>query len=232
MNPSHRDPFSFPDAIQTKGWSKDASIVPSISKFYILDGTRRPVGHPIECNAENSTPNEDLLPNQQICGSKLGDSPYTGRQAVAPEFNMTITKTTRKQGLDLARVLIADDHPASRLTLQTVLEAGGYQVDTAATAAEAVGKLDTDEYALVLTEMAMETPNSGLKVIAHAKMMDYKPATAFLKTDLNSSADRRQMTDFLVAPENLPEFFAQVAALISDRATRLVNRQVRQAHAN
>ncbi len=145
---------------------------------------------------------------------------------------MTITKTTRKQGLDLARVLIADDHPASRLTLQTVLEAGGYQVDTAATAAEAVGKLDTDEYALVLTEMAMETPNSGLKVIAHAKMMDYKPATAFLKTDLNSSADRRQMTDFLVAPENLPEFFAQVAALISDRATRLVNRQVRQAHAN
>ena len=34
---------------------------------------------------------------------------------------MTMTKTVRKQGLDLARVLIADDHPASRLTLQTVL---------------------------------------------------------------------------------------------------------------
>ncbi len=145
---------------------------------------------------------------------------------------MTPIKTARKQGLDLARVLIADDHPASRLTLQTVLEAGGYQVDTAATAAEAVGKLDTDEYALVLTEMAMESPNSGLKVVAHAKMMDYKPATAFLKTDLHSTADRRQKTDFLIAPENLPEFFAQVAALISDRATRLVNRQARHASAN
>jgi hypothetical protein len=77
--------------------------------------------------------------------------------------------------------------------------------------------------------MAMETPNSGLKVIAHAKMMDYKPATAVLKTDLNSSGDRRH---FLVAPENLPEFFAQVAALISARATRLVNRQARHAVAN
>jgi PleD family two-component response regulator len=99
-------------------------------------------------------------------------------------FNMTMTRVARKTGLDLARVLVADDHPASRLTLQTVLEAGGYQVDTAATAAEAVGKLDTDEYALVLTEMAMET---------------------------------------------LPEFFAQVAALISARATRLVNRQARHA---
>lgn len=139
---------------------------------------------------------------------------------------MTKTIAARRTSLDLARVLVADDHPASRLTLQTVLEAGGYQVDTAATAAEAVGKLDTDEYALVLTEMAMETPNSGLKVIAHAKMMDYKPATAVLKTDLNSSGDRRH---FLVAPENLPEFFAQVAALISARATRLVNRQARHA---
>lgn len=142
---------------------------------------------------------------------------------------MTMTKVVRRQSLDLARVLVADDHPASRLTLQTVLEAGGYQVDTAATAAEAVGKLDRDEYALVLTEMAMETPNSGLKVIAHARMMDYKPATAVLNTNLNSAADRRQLTDFLVAPENLPEFFAQVAALISDRATRLVNRQARHA---
>ncbi len=141
---------------------------------------------------------------------------------------MTMTKVARKHGLDLARVLVADDHPASRLTLQTVLEAGGYQVDTAATAAEAVGKLDTDEYALVLTEMAMESPNSGLKVLAHARMMDYKPATAVLKTDLNSGTGR-QKTDFLVAPENLPEFFAQVAALISARATRLVNRQARHA---
>ena len=140
---------------------------------------------------------------------------------------MTTTRAARRNSLDLARVLVADDHPASRLTLQTVLEAGGYQVDTAATAAEAVGKLDADEYALVLTEMAMESPNAGLKVIAHANMMDYKPATAVLKTALNSTADRQN--DFLVAPENLPEFFAQVAALISARATRLVNRQARHA---
>lgn len=38
-----------------------------------------------------------------------------------------------------ARVLLADDNPASRLTLKTVLEAVGYRVDTAASAAEAVG---------------------------------------------------------------------------------------------
>ncbi len=41
---------------------------------------------------------------------------------------------------DLARVLLVDDDPTSRLTLKTVLEAGGYTVDSAASAAEAVGK--------------------------------------------------------------------------------------------
>ena len=39
--------------------------------------------------------------------------------------------------LELARVLLVDDDPTSRLTLQTVLQAGGYHVDAAASAAEA-----------------------------------------------------------------------------------------------
>src|SRR5215475_15771790 len=83
---------------------------------------------------------------------------------------------------DLARVLLVDDDPASRLTLKTVLEAGGYNVDSAASAAEAVGKLDAGEYELVLSDLQMESPEAGLKVIAHARMMDYKPATALITT--------------------------------------------------
>src|SRR5262250_3154565 len=83
---------------------------------------------------------------------------------------------------DLARVLLVDDDPTSRLTLKTVLEAGGYSVDSAASAAEAVGKLDEGEYELVLSDLQMESPEAGLKVIAHARMMDYKPATALITT--------------------------------------------------
>ena len=44
----------------------------------------------------------------------------------------------RSFNYDLARVLLVDDDPASRLTLKTVLEAGGYNVDSAASAAEAL----------------------------------------------------------------------------------------------
>src|SRR5262252_5961907 len=95
--------------------------------------------------------------------------------------------------LDLARVLLVDDDPTARLTLKTVLEAGGYNVDAAASAAEAVGKLDEGEYELVLSDLQMESPEAGLKVIAHARMMDYKPATALVTSyqDSGPGLDRQ-----------------------------------------
>src|SRR5215510_3465403 len=97
-----------------------------------------------------------------------------------------MSQVARNTEFDLARVLLVDDDPASRLTLQTVLEAGGYNVDSAASAAEAVGKLDEGQYELVLSDLQMESPEAGLKVIAHARMMDYKPATALITTYQNA----------------------------------------------
>src|SRR3984885_7112839 len=105
---------------------------------------------------------------------------------------------------DLARVLLVDDDPASRLTLQTVLEAGGYNVDAAASAAEAVGKLDAGTSELVLSDLAMESPEAGLKVIAHARMMNYKPATALITTYQNGKPTAAQQRSLFITPEDLP----------------------------
>ena len=69
----------------------------------------------------------------------------------------TMRKPPRRD-LELARVLLVDDDLTSRLTLQAVLEAGGYFVDSAASAAEAVGKLDERQYELVLSDLQMESP--------------------------------------------------------------------------
>lgn len=130
--------------------------------------------------------------------------------------------------LDLARVLVVDDDPAARLTLQTVLEAGGYFVDSAATAAEAVGKLDRQQYELVLSDMQMESPEAGLKVIAHAKMMDYKPATALVTTS-RTSEPQDSSRPVLVEPEDVPGLLSKVANLIARRASRRVEREMRLA---
>jgi CheY-like chemotaxis protein len=100
-------------------------------------------------------------------------------------------------------------------------------VDAAASAAEAVGKLDERQYELVLSDLQMESPRAGLKVLAHARLMDYKPATAILTTYQNGSPDSQQPV--FIEPEDLPGLLSKVADLISQRAARIVNRQLRQA---
>lgn len=138
------------------------------------------------------------------------------------------SRSTVYKDLELARVLLVDDDPTSRLTLQTVLEAGGYHVDAAASAAEAVGKLDEQEYQLVLSDLQMESPEAGLKVLAHARNMEYKPATAIVTSYRNSTKTPRQ-SRALVEPEDVPGLLAKVANLISERATRKVLRELRHA---
>ena len=134
---------------------------------------------------------------------------------------------SRCSEFELARVLLVDDDPTSRLTLQTVLEAGGYRVDAAASAAEAVGKLDEQEYELVLSDLQMESPEAGLKVLAHARMMDYKPATAIVTTYQNVKPPKQ--SHIFIRPEDVPGLLGKVANLISERAARRVERELRHA---
>src|SRR5579871_6662103 len=121
-----------------------------------------------------------------------------------------MSHSPRSLEFDLARVLLVDDDPTSRLTLKTVLEAGGYNVDAAASAAEAVGKLDEGEYELVLSDLQMESPEAGLKVIAHARMMDYKPATALITTYQNTRPAASHQRSVLIKPEAIPELLGKV----------------------
>jgi CheY-like chemotaxis protein len=140
--------------------------------------------------------------------------------------------STRVLEYDLARVLLVDDDPTSRVTLKKVLELGGYNVDAAASAAEAVGKLDAGQYELVLSDLQMESPEAGLKVIAHARMMDYKPATALITTYQNvRPVPARHQNSVLIKPEEIPELLSKVADLISERATRRLERELRLAGA-
>jgi CheY-like chemotaxis protein len=139
-------------------------------------------------------------------------------------MQLTVRKPPRRE---LARVLLVDDDVTSRLTLKAVLEAGGYFVDSAASAAEAVGKLDERQYELVVSDLQMESPEAGYKVLAHAKLMNYKPATAILTTHQNSQLDMAR--PLLIEPQDLPGLLSKVADLISQRAARMMRRQLKRA---
>ena len=136
----------------------------------------------------------------------------------------------RVSQLTLARVLLVDDDPTARLTLQTVLEAGGYHVDAAASAAEAVGKMDRRSYELVLSDLQMESPEAGLQVLAHARMMEYQPATAIITSYHQGNLKPvRRDRDLLIEPQDVPDLLTKVADLISGRATRRVERELKRA---
>ncbi len=117
-------------------------------------------------------------------------------------------------------------------------------MDSAASAAEAVGKLDEQQYELVLSDLQMESPMAGLKVLAHARMMEYKPATALVTSHLESTlasgatkqtetqtVTRQNSRKVLVEPEDIPELLGKVADLIGQRVTRRMRREMRM-HGN
>jgi CheY-like chemotaxis protein len=140
-----------------------------------------------------------------------------------------VLSQTREYGL--ARVLLVDDEPASRLTLQTVLETCGYSVETAASAAEAVGKLEDGEFELVLSDLNLESPEAGRDVLAHARVMSYKPATALITAYHDAHSSPVSQKSLLIKPEDVPGLLSKVADLISERATRRMRRELRLAGA-
>jgi CheY-like chemotaxis protein len=136
------------------------------------------------------------------------------------------------ESLELARVLLVHDELAPRLILQTLLQAGGYSVDVAASAAEGYAKLDENRYELVLSDMEMEDPQAGEKLLSYARYKEYKPATAVVTTAwrhpkpaVPAEEDEQQVS---IDTEDVSSLLGKVAELIGMRASRRASRTVRQ----
>jgi CheY-like chemotaxis protein len=142
-------------------------------------------------------------------------------------------QTIRTRGRQVARVLLADTGLASRLTLNTILTTAGYAVSSAATAAEAVGKLDESEYQLVLADLRQESEEAGSRLLAYARQKEYRPATALICSDMSepqeSSDDGSGEHVVRISNENVSYLLARVAELISLRADRRIRRAFRRA---
>ena len=128
----------------------------------------------------------------------------------------------------VARVLLADSDLASRLTLKSLMTAAGYAVECAASASEAIGRLDSDEYQLVLADLRSESEESGSRLLAYARQKEYHPATALISSKLSkmdhgiSDDDASRDSLVRISDENVSYLLARVADLISQRAGRRI----------
>lgn len=128
----------------------------------------------------------------------------------------------------VAKVLLVDSDLASRLTLKSVLGKAGYAVEGAASAAEAVFRLDAHEFQLVLADLRTESEEAGPSLLSYARQKEYRPATAIITTDMKELGSETEApdTDAVVrmSNEDVSNLLANVAELISLRADRRMRR--------
>jgi CheY-like chemotaxis protein len=148
---------------------------------------------------------------------------------------MDAVRTASEQPCDrrVARVLLADAGLATRLALKSILSTAGYSVSGVATAAEALGKLDTCEYQLVLADLRAESEEAGPQVLAYARQKEFRPATALLASDLcetsGHSPKNGASSSVHISQENISSFLSGVAELISRRADRRMRKTLLRA---
>jgi DNA-binding response OmpR family regulator len=112
------------------------------------------------------------------------------------------------------RILLVDDEVAVLLTMKAVLEISGFEVDTAASAKDAKLKLKKNPYAMIITDMRMESDEAGHEVIQAARDAEYHPAVALL-------------TAFHVAEEDWQEFDTdKVEVLLKPMHTKVLLQQI------
>ena len=131
--------------------------------------------------------------------------------------------STKETILSKRRVLLVDDEVAVLLTLKAVLEISGFDVDTAASAREARSKLKTRVYEMVITDMRMESEQSGRDVIVAARTADYHPAVALLTAFPVADDDWQDMgaDKMLVKPMQTRALIQSIEKLLESHQSRL-----------
>ena len=115
------------------------------------------------------------------------------------------------------RILLVDDELAILLTLKAILELNGFEVETASSAREGIEKLEArGPFAMVITDMRMETETAGYDVIRSAKRQPYKPATSILTAypALGSDWKSEGAQSLLVKPVGTQDLLRQIEALL------------------
>lgn len=112
------------------------------------------------------------------------------------------------------RILLVDDDAAVLLTLKAVLEMNHFEVETAASTADACKKLESSSYHMVITDARMDSETAGLEVIRSARQQPYNPATALLTAYPPSDGDWHEAQTLLVKPIGTQDLLRQIEALL------------------
>ena len=78
------------------------------------------------------------------------------------------------------KLLLVDDEPAIRGTMQMILKSEGFDVHTASCGNDAKDAITQTAFDVILTDLCMESQTSGYEVVRLAQAQPRKPITVVL----------------------------------------------------
>ncbi len=116
----------------------------------------------------------------------------------------------------ITRVLLVDDDEIVRVSLSEVLKLEGFQVTTAATVNEALRRISSAHYDLLLSDLHMPGAGDGLTVVSAMRHANPQSVTMLLSAypEMNAAthAILLQTDQILVKPMGIPELIDAIKA--------------------
>ena len=128
------------------------------------------------------------------------------------------------------QVLVVDDEPAIRQVLSASIAKAGHTVDTAASAAEALARMETVPYDVVLSDVFMPITD-GIELLKQARSRGHAATfimvTAFASVDSAIDAIRAGAWDYITKPVRHEEILHRLEQIGALRGLREDNRALR-----
>src|SRR5688572_14835393 len=126
-------------------------------------------------------------------------------------------------------ILVVDDEKAMQLALRGLLAKEGYRVETASSGEEAVRRIESGDFHLVITDLALGGI-SGLEVLERARAFDpdigVLVITAYGSEKIAVQAMKAGATDYIPKPFENDEMRAVVARLVDTARLRREHRRL------
>ena len=130
------------------------------------------------------------------------------------------------------RVLVIDDEPDIRESLEALLSSENYRVELAFNATEGLKKLETSTYDLVLVDLMMPD-KSGMEVLEEIRLRDRETPlfmiTAYGSIEVAVEALKRGANDYFAKPWDNEKLLIEIDRMISKHRLERENTELKRA---
>jgi len=130
------------------------------------------------------------------------------------------------------RILVIDDEPDIRESLEALLSAEGYQVDLAGNATEGLSRLESGIYDLILLDLMMPD-KSGMQVLSEVRSRDLDTPifmiTAYGSIEVAVEALKHGASDYFSKPWDNEKLLIEIERMISKSRLERENTELKRA---